>query len=64
MNKQQAGSKGGKTTFQKYGRNHMQDIGARGAMTTWTRYVKVPYGQTQYALVDRLTGKTIRILDQ
>ena len=62
--KQTAGRLGGKATFEKYGREHMQDIGAQGAMTTWTRYIKVPYKQTQYALIDRETGKIVKILDQ
>lgn len=62
MDKRQAGSKGGRATFTKYGRNHMQDIGAKGALVTWTRYTLKPVGQTEYAMVERATGKikTIR----
>jgi hypothetical protein len=62
MNKKQAGSKGGRATVAKYGRNHMQDIGAKGALVTWTRYQLMPYGQTEYAMTERATGKIIRII--
>jgi hypothetical protein len=62
MNKKQAGSKGGKTTFQKYGPSHMSTIGKRGAATTWTRYSLKPIGLTEYAMTHRETGKIIRII--
>ncbi len=62
MNKQQAGSKGGRATFDKHGRAHMATIGKAGARTTWTRYYLAPIGQTEYAMVERATNKikTIR----
>jgi hypothetical protein len=60
--KQTAGQIGGRVTFAKYGRNHMQNIGAKGAMVTWTRYQLMPYGQTEYAMTERATGKIIRII--
>lgn len=62
MNKQQAGSKGGRHTFEKHGRAHMAKIGKAGAATTWTRYYLAPIGQTEYALIERATNKikTIR----
>jgi general stress protein YciG len=63
MNKREAGKLGGLATFKKHGRTHMQDIGTKGAQTTWTRYSKAPYGLTQYALVERATNKIIRILN-
>lgn len=62
--KKTAGRLGGLATLEKYGREHFQDIGAQGAQTTWTRYIKMPYGQTQYCLIDRETGKIVKILDQ
>ena len=60
MDKKQAGSKGGRATFAKHGRNHMH--GAKGALVTWTRYTLKPVGLTEYAMVERATGKikTIR----
>jgi general stress protein YciG len=61
MTKQQAGSKGGRATFQKHGREHFQQIGKRGAATTWTRYFLAPIGQTEYAMVERSTNKIICI---
>ena len=64
MDKRQAGSIGGRATFAKHGREHMQDIGARGAMVTWTRYKLVPIRQTEYALTERATGKIIRVVSR
>jgi general stress protein YciG len=55
--KQTAGQIGGRATVAKYGRQHMQDIGAKGAQATWTRYQLMPYGQTEYAMTERATGK-------
>lgn len=62
MNKRQAGQLGGLSTFKKHGKEHMSNIGTQGAKVTWTRYDKVPYGQTQYALVRKSDNKIIRIL--
>ena len=56
MTKQQAGSKGGRTTFARHGRSHMQQIGAAGARVTWSRYTLKPVNQAQYAMVDRETN--------
>lgn len=56
MNKQQAGSKGGRATVEKHGRAHMVKIGKAGARTTWTRYTLKPVNQSQYAMVDRKTN--------
>lgn len=58
MNKrQQAGSKGGRATVAKHGREHMQKIGKRGAAVTWTRYRLTPWKQSQYAMVHRETNE-------
>lgn len=59
MTKREAGSKGGITTARRYGPEYMREIGKRGAATTWTRYYLAPIGQTQYALVERETGKIV-----
>lgn len=56
MNKQQAGSKGGRHTFAKHGRSHMAKIGKAGALATWTRYTMKPINQSQYAMVNRETN--------
>ena len=61
MNKQQAGSKGGRATVAKHGRAHMQKIGKAGANTTWTRYTLKPVNQSQYAMIERATNKIISI---
>ena len=57
MTRQQAGSKGGRATVSKHGREHMQQIGRRGAVVTWTRYTLKPVNQSQYAMVERETGR-------
>lgn len=57
MTRQQAGSKGGRVTVTRYGRDHMQKIGRRGAVVTWTRYRLTPWKQSQYAMVDRKTNE-------
>jgi general stress protein YciG len=62
MNKQQAGQKGGRVTVAKHGREHMQTIGRRGAAVTWTRYQLSPVGQTEYALVERATGRIVKVI--
>lgn len=55
--KQQAGSKGGRVTVERHGREHMQQIGRRGAAVTWTRYRLMPWKQSQYAMVHRETNE-------
>lgn len=55
--KQQAGSKGGRATVTKHGREHMQKIGKRGAAMTWKRYYLAPYGIGGYAMVHRETNQ-------
>lgn len=54
--KQTAGSKGGRVTVQRHGREHMQQIGRKGAATTWSRYTLKPVNQSQYAMVEKTTG--------
>lgn len=60
--KQTAGSKGGRATLARHGRDHMRRIGRRGASVTWTRYYLAPINESQYAMVDRQTNviKAIR----
>ena len=55
--KREAGSKGGRATVERHGREHMQRIGQRGAVTTWSRYYLAPYGIGGYAMVNRRTHK-------
>lgn len=55
--KQQAGSKGGRVTVERHGREHMQRIGRRGAAVTWARYRLTPWKQSQYAMVDKQTNE-------
>ncbi len=38
MDRGASGSKGGRTTFERYGRKHMQEIGAKGFATTVARH--------------------------
>ncbi len=57
MTRQQAGSKGGRATVDRHGREHMQQIGRKGAAVTWTRYRLVPWKLSQYAMVDKNTNE-------
>jgi hypothetical protein len=54
--KQSAGQIGGRTTVQRYGSQHMSNIGRRGASVTWQRYTLKPVNESQYAMVERSTG--------
>lgn len=57
MNKRQAGSLGGQATHKKYGSNHMATIGAKGAKTFHERYKLEALGTSDFAIVERATGK-------
>ena len=59
--KRTAGSLGGRATFKKHGKKHMQKIGQAGAKTTWTRYTLKPVNESQYAMVRVETNKIIAI---
>ena len=61
MTRKQAGQIGGRATVAKHGRTHMQEIGRRGAVVTWTRYQLKPINQGNYAMVHRETNKIIAI---
>jgi hypothetical protein len=62
MNRKQAGSKGGRATFEKHGRDHMSRIGKAGAASTWSRYYLAPVNMTEYAMTERATGRIVRII--
>lgn len=57
--KQQAGRKGGLATVARHGPDHMRTIGKRGASTFWKRYEMQPAGLSDFAIVERATGKVI-----
>lgn len=59
MTKKQAGRKGGKATFEKYGREYMSDIGSRGGYALHQKYSLQPYGTSDFVLVDRITGERV-----
>ena len=61
MNKQQAGRRGGRATVARHGPTHMSRIGKRGAAVTWTRYQLSPIGLTEYAMIERATGKIVSV---
>lgn len=63
MTKQQAGQLGGLSTFKKYGKSHMRNIGAQGAKVTWSRYSLKPVGTSNYAMVNRETGEIKAVLN-
>lgn len=55
--KRRAGRLGGLATITRYGREHMAEIGRRGAAVLWRRYRLLPYELSRYALVDRESGE-------
>ena len=55
--KQTAGALGGRATFARHGRSHMQQIGKAGAAVTWQRYHLSPIGQSGWAMVYRETNE-------
>jgi general stress protein YciG len=61
MTKKQAGQRGGRTTFARHGKQHMQAIGREGARVTWQRFTLKPINQGNYAMVERATNKIIAI---
>lgn len=63
MTKSQAGRLGGMSTFKKYGRAYMQQIGKLGALKTWSLYTLKPYGQYQWAMVRIEDNVIIRLLN-
>ena len=61
MTKAEAGRLGGLATVKKHGKEHMAAIGRIGAQTTQERYILVPAGTSQYAMVNRQTRKVVAI---
>lgn len=61
MTKAEAGRLGGKATVKKYGKDHMADIGQKGAEATWTRYKMLPVNTSQYAMVEIETNRIVAI---
>ncbi len=57
MDKREAGRLGGLATVEKYGHDHMSEIGKKGAEVLYKRYALRPYQLTKFALVDRDTGE-------
>ncbi len=55
--KRRAGRRGGIVTFTRHGREHMQEIGKRGAAELYRRYRLVPAGVAGWALIDRETNE-------
>ncbi len=61
MTKRQAGSKGGRTTFQRHGRAWMREIGRRGNAAMRRLYQLVTVSQSGYALVCKSDGRIVAI---
>lgn len=61
MNKRQAGRLGGLETVRKYGIEHMRRIGKKGARATWSKYKLAPVGTSDFAMVERATGKIVAL---
>jgi hypothetical protein len=55
--KRSAGALGGRATVARHGNEYMQELGARGASVTWSRYHLAPIGQSGWAMVHRQTNE-------
>jgi hypothetical protein len=55
-----AGALGGRSTYSRHGREHMQAIGKKGALSLWQRYNLLPWNLSGWALVDKTTGELKR----
>lgn len=60
--KRTAGRLGGLKTLERHGRDHMQAIGRRGAQVFWQRYHLVPCELSDFAIVERATGRVVNLL--
>lgn len=58
-----AGRKGGNVTFKRYGCEHMQAIGRKGAQTFWRLYKLEPCDLADFAIVERETGRVVNLLN-
>jgi hypothetical protein len=63
MDRKQAGSKGGRVTVERHGRQHMSRIGRAGARVTWQRYHLSPVGQSGWAMCNRETGEVKQFIN-
>jgi general stress protein YciG len=59
--RRRAGRIGGLTTYDRYGSEHMAEIGRKGAEVTWSRYNLAPIGTSQWAIVNKKTGEIKKI---
>ncbi len=62
MKRKEWGRRGGRATVAKHGREHMQTIGKRGAVTFWKRYTLRPAGTSDFAITKRKTGEVIAFM--
>jgi hypothetical protein len=63
MTRKQAGQRGGLATVRKHGREHMQQIGRRGASVTWQRYFLSPVGGTGWVMIDRSSHEVKAVIN-
>jgi hypothetical protein len=57
-----AGARGGRRTVKRHGKRFMKKIGAWGAHVTHSRYRREPVLLSDFALVERSTGKVVALL--
>lgn len=60
---QQRGAMGGRVTVHRYGREYMQAIGRKGAAAFWRRYKLEPCDLSDFAIVERATGRVVNLLN-
>lgn len=59
LTKAQSGRLGGLATFKRYGREHMRQIGSRGARVFWSRYRLIPASTANFAIVCKKTNRIV-----
>jgi hypothetical protein len=57
--KESAGRLGGLATLERHGRGHFADIGQAGAAAFWNKYRLAPSGGSDFAIVDRASGRVV-----
>ena len=62
LSKRECGRRGGQATAARHGREHMQQIGRRGAATFWRRYAMKPAGVSGWAIIRRADGQVINFI--
>lgn len=64
MNRADISSLGGQAVYKKYGSEYMSQLGRKGAIAFWKKYTVQPVQLTRFAIVERATGRVVRIMNE